>query len=193
MLGTLTCLHVSLLPGLSCSYPHSVQGCRAADRVLEASAHRVQVLSSASGLQPEHVPKWIKSVLCCACDISARRTCSPGSTDHLDHIDPKEAVGAVLWLQGDTGKMSASVPTSSIFVSDSVKEITTKVNRYAFSGGGQTKEEHQAKGDGCSRHVHPDIVTQLRLLCGRCSVAELPMYVISAASMRHVSALRHDL
>lgn len=49
--------------------------------------------------------------------------------------------------QGDTGKMSASIPTSSIFVSDSVKDIASKINKHAFSGGGQTKEEHQAKGD----------------------------------------------
>lgn len=49
-------------------------------------------------------------------------------------------------LQGDTGKMSASVPTSSIFVSDSIADITSKVNKHAFSGGGQTKEEHQANG-----------------------------------------------
>lgn len=48
--------------------------------------------------------------------------------------------------QGDTGKMSASIPTSSIFVSDSVKDITSKINKHAFSGGGETREEHQAKG-----------------------------------------------
>jgi tryptophanyl-tRNA synthetase len=42
--------------------------------------------------------------------------------------------------------MSASVPTSSIFVSDSIADITAKVNKHAFSGGGQTKEEHQANG-----------------------------------------------
>ncbi len=48
--------------------------------------------------------------------------------------------------QGDSGKMSASIPSSSIFVSDSPKEIASKVNKHAFSGGGLTKEEHQAKG-----------------------------------------------
>jgi tryptophanyl-tRNA synthetase len=52
----------------------------------------------------------------------------------------------MVYLQGDTGKMSASVPTSSIFVSDSIADITAKVNKHAFSGGGQTKEEHQANG-----------------------------------------------
>ena len=42
--------------------------------------------------------------------------------------------------------MSASVPTSSIFVSDTPKAIKTKINKYAFSGGGDTVEEHRAKG-----------------------------------------------
>ena len=54
-------------------------------------------------------------------------------------------------LQGDTGKMSASVPTSSIFVSDSIADITSKVNKHAFSGGGQTKEDHQANGGAVHR------------------------------------------
>lgn len=52
----------------------------------------------------------------------------------------------VFSAQGDSGKMSASIPSSSIFVSDSPKEIASKVNKHAFSGGGLTKEEHQAKG-----------------------------------------------
>lgn len=50
--------------------------------------------------------------------------------------------------------MSASVPTSSIFVSDSIADITAKVNKHAFSGGGQTKEEHQANGGAA--HCMPD-------------------------------------
>ncbi|KAL3156819.1 hypothetical protein ABBQ38_001090 [Trebouxia sp. C0009 RCD-2024] len=49
-------------------------------------------------------------------------------------------------LQGETGKMSASDTTSAIFTSDTPKQIKDKVNRYAFSGGGATVEEHRAKG-----------------------------------------------
>lgn len=51
-----------------------------------------------------------------------------------------------LAAQGDSGKMSASIPSSSIFVSDSPKEIKSKINKYAFSGGGATIEEHRANG-----------------------------------------------
>lgn len=49
-------------------------------------------------------------------------------------------------LQGESGKMSASDENSAIFVSDTPKSIKNKVNKYAFSGGGQTVEEHRANG-----------------------------------------------
>lgn len=54
-------------------------------------------------------------------------------------------------LQGESGKMSASDTTSAIFTNDTPKQIKDKVNRYAFSGGGATVEEHRAKGmaPGC--------------------------------------------
>ena len=49
-------------------------------------------------------------------------------------------------LKGESGKMSASDPTSAIYVTDSPKEIKTKINKYAFSGGRETLEEHREKG-----------------------------------------------
>ena len=49
-------------------------------------------------------------------------------------------------LQGDSGKMSASDPNSSIFVTDTPKQIKKKINSYAFSGGCDTAEEHRIKG-----------------------------------------------
>lgn len=48
--------------------------------------------------------------------------------------------------QGETGKMSSSDPTSAIFVTDTEKQIKNKVNKYAFSGGGDTVAEHREKG-----------------------------------------------
>ena len=53
---------------------------------------------------------------------------------------------AVCGAQGETGKMSASDTTSAIFTNDTPKQIKDKVNKYAFSGGGATVEEHRAKG-----------------------------------------------
>ncbi|KAK6181053.1 hypothetical protein SNE40_008992 [Patella caerulea] len=49
-------------------------------------------------------------------------------------------------LQGAQSKMSSSDPTSSIFLTDTPKEIKNKINKYAYSGGGATVEEHKEKG-----------------------------------------------
>uniref|UniRef100_A0A7S0YEQ1 Tryptophan--tRNA ligase, cytoplasmic n=1 Tax=Polytomella parva TaxID=51329 RepID=A0A7S0YEQ1_9CHLO len=49
-------------------------------------------------------------------------------------------------LQGESGKMSASDTTSAIFVSDSPKQISDKIKKYAFSGGAATAEEQRVKG-----------------------------------------------
>ena len=74
-------------------------------------------------------------------------------------------------LKGESGKMSASDPsryvlhfpnpaslfaetrltlsflyTSAIYVTDTPKQIKDKINKYAFSGGRETLEEHREKG-----------------------------------------------
>ena len=49
-------------------------------------------------------------------------------------------------LQGSQSKMSASVDTSAIFMSDTPKQIKTKINKYAFSGGQDTVELHRERG-----------------------------------------------
>ncbi|GBG30157.1 Tryptophan--tRNA ligase, cytoplasmic [Hondaea fermentalgiana] len=49
-------------------------------------------------------------------------------------------------LQGAQTKMSASSETSSIFLTDTPDIIKTKVMKYAFSGGGETLEEHRKNG-----------------------------------------------
>ncbi|KAK4789310.1 hypothetical protein SAY86_020629 [Trapa natans] len=48
--------------------------------------------------------------------------------------------------QGDTGKMSASNPNSAIYVTDTPKEIKDKINKYAFTGGQDTKEKQRLYG-----------------------------------------------
>lgn len=42
--------------------------------------------------------------------------------------------------------MSASDTASAIFVTDTAKQIDTKVKKYAFSGGGATREEQEKNG-----------------------------------------------
>ena len=49
-------------------------------------------------------------------------------------------------LQGPQSKMSASDPTSSIYLTDTLDQVKQKINKYAFSGGRDTKEEHQKYG-----------------------------------------------
>jgi len=56
-------------------------------------------------------------------------------------------------LQGAKSKMSASDPNSSIFLTDSAKQIKDKINKHAFSGGGRTLEEHKQFGGNCDIDV----------------------------------------
>ncbi|KAL2761071.1 hypothetical protein ACRALDRAFT_1059245 [Sodiomyces alcalophilus JCM 7366] len=49
-------------------------------------------------------------------------------------------------LGGPGSKMSASVESSAIFMTDTPKKIETKMKKYAFSGGRETAEEQRALG-----------------------------------------------
>ena len=49
--------------------------------------------------------------------------------------------------------MSASDTTSSIYLTDTPKQIKTKINKYAFSGGKDTIEEHREKGGDTEVHT----------------------------------------
>lgn len=52
-------------------------------------------------------------------------------------------------LQGPQTKMSASVDISAIFLTDTPAQIKNKINKYAFSGGRATIEEHREHGGNC--------------------------------------------
>ncbi|CAG2100188.1 unnamed protein product [Medioppia subpectinata] len=65
---------------------------------------------------------------------------------------PKPALMHSSFLPALTGaqtKMSASDPNNSIFLTDTPNQIKNKINRYAFSGGGATVDEHRANGGDC--------------------------------------------
>ncbi|XP_075147977.1 tryptophan--tRNA ligase, cytoplasmic-like [Haematobia irritans] len=49
-------------------------------------------------------------------------------------------------LQGAKSKMSASDQNSAVFLTDTPKQIKNKINKYAFSGGRVTVEEHRKLG-----------------------------------------------
>lgn len=56
-------------------------------------------------------------------------------------------------LQGANSKMSASDEASAIFCTDTPKQIASKVNKYAFSGGQLTVEEHRRLGGDTSTDI----------------------------------------
>lgn len=49
-------------------------------------------------------------------------------------------------LQGFSGKMSSSIPTSAIFLTDTNNQIKKKINKHAFSGGQVTAEDQKKYG-----------------------------------------------
>ncbi|MFO7872062.1 MAG: tryptophan--tRNA ligase [Candidatus Undinarchaeales archaeon] len=49
-------------------------------------------------------------------------------------------------LRGADEKMSASGEHTAIYVTDDEETVKKKINKYAFSGGGETVEEHRKKG-----------------------------------------------
>eukprot|EP01091_Cochliopodium_minus_P015937 TRINITY_DN5809_c0_g1_i1.p1 TRINITY_DN5809_c0_g1~~TRINITY_DN5809_c0_g1_i1.p1 ORF type:complete len:444 (-),score=161.62 TRINITY_DN5809_c0_g1_i1:63-1394(-) len=49
-------------------------------------------------------------------------------------------------LQGPKTKMSASVDSSAIFMTDTKNSMAKKINKFAFSGGKETVEEHRKEG-----------------------------------------------
>ncbi|CAH1765465.1 15001_t:CDS:10, partial [Entrophospora sp. SA101] len=62
-------------------------------------------------------------------------------------------------LQGSQTKMSASDNNSAIFMTDTPNQIKSKINKCAFSGGGDTLELHKLHGG------NPDIDVAYQYLC----------------------------
>lgn len=52
-------------------------------------------------------------------------------------------------LQGAKTKMSASDPNSTIYLTDTPKQLKNKINKHAFSGGQTTIEDHRRLGGNC--------------------------------------------
>lgn len=104
-------------------------------------------------------------------------------------------------LQGISGKMSASSPESAVWLTDDEKAVKKKINKYAFSGGQPTVEEHRRLGgnpdidvpyqwlsilfepdDKKLKQIHDDYVTG-RLLTGE--IKQILIERISAFLARH--------
>lgn len=77
-------------------------------------------------------------------DVSARIHYAKPSLIHAKFLDA---------LQGPGTKMSASIDESAIFMKDTPNQIKNKINKYAFSGGKTSVEEHREKGGDTSVDV----------------------------------------
>jgi tryptophanyl-tRNA synthetase len=77
-------------------------------------------------------------------DVAARLHFAKPSLIHARFLDA---------LQGPGSKMSASVDSSAIFMKDTPKQIKDKINKFAFSGGQVSIEEHRAKGGDTTKDV----------------------------------------
>jgi tryptophanyl-tRNA synthetase len=77
----------------------------------------------------------------------------------LGHYKPAAIQWAIIPpLAGMGGKMASSDENSAIFMTDSPSEVKKKINKYAFSGGQATIEEHRKKGG------NPDIDVSFQYL-----------------------------
>ncbi|KAK4212366.1 tryptophan--tRNA ligase, cytoplasmic [Rhypophila decipiens] len=70
-------------------------------------------------------------------DVASRIKFAKPSMIHAKFLDA---------LQGPGTKMSASIDESAIFMKDTPSQIKNKINKYAFSGGKVSQEEHRAQG-----------------------------------------------
>jgi tryptophanyl-tRNA synthetase len=91
--------------------------------------------------------KDVRCLIPCAIDQDPYFRMTRDAAPKLGHLKPALIESRFFpALQGESGKMSASDTNSAIFVNDTPKQIKNKVNKYAFSGGGATVEEHREKG-----------------------------------------------
>jgi tryptophanyl-tRNA synthetase len=56
-------------------------------------------------------------------------------------------------LQGQGTKMSASIESSAIYLTDTNEQISSKIMRHAFSGGKDTTEEHRLLGGDTEKDI----------------------------------------
>ncbi len=70
-------------------------------------------------------------------DIAPRLGCHKPALIHSKFFPP---------LTGKGGKMGASIPNTAVYLNDTPKQIKDKINKHAFSGGGETLELHRKNG-----------------------------------------------
>ncbi|XP_066925110.1 tryptophan--tRNA ligase, cytoplasmic-like [Clytia hemisphaerica] len=120
------------------------------DKIGKISFPAVQAAPSFASSFPEMFGPKLQKIPClipCAIDQDPYFRMTRDVAPRLNYIKPALIHSTFLpALQGAKTKMSASVTNSAVFLTDTPKQIKNKVNKYAFSGGRDTVEEHREKG-----------------------------------------------
>ncbi|KAI9471198.1 tryptophan--tRNA ligase [Coemansia sp. RSA 989] len=91
--------------------------------------------------------KDIPCLIPCAIDQDPYFRLARDVMERLKHKKPSLLHSKFLpALQGSTTKMSASLDSTAIYMNDTPAQIKNKINRYAFSGGQTSLEEHRIHG-----------------------------------------------
>jgi len=126
------------------------------DKIGKISFPAIQAAPSFGSSFPEMLGKHqkIPCLIPCAIDQDPYFRMTRDVAPKLNYLKPALLHSTFLpALQGAKTKMSASVCNSAIFLTDTPKQIKNKINKYAFSGGQDTIEEHREKGGDVSVDV----------------------------------------
>jgi len=118
------------------------------DNIGKVSFPAIQAAPAFSSSFPHIFPREnIPCLIPCAIDQDPYFRMTRDVAPRLGYLKPS-LIHSVFFpaLQGLGTKMSASDPTSAVFLTDSKEEIQSKINKYAFSGGQDTAEQHRKLG-----------------------------------------------
>ncbi|RDD44842.1 Tryptophan--tRNA ligase, cytoplasmic [Trichoplax sp. H2] len=123
------------------------------DNIGKISFPAIQAAPSFSASFPQIFgnAKNVKCLIPCAIDQDPYFRMTRDVAPRLGFVKPALIHSQFLpALQGAQTKMSASDLNSSIYLSDTPNMIKKKINKYAYSGGRDTIEEHRKYGGDCS-------------------------------------------
>lgn len=103
--------------------------------------------------------KQTKCLIPCAIDQDVHFRLTRDVANSLGYPKPATILCRFLpALQGDSGKMSASIAETAVYTTDAPETVRKKIMRHAFSGGKDTVEEHRKHGG------NPDVDTSYQWL-----------------------------
>ncbi|KAK9839670.1 hypothetical protein WJX81_004750 [Elliptochloris bilobata] len=143
------CNCLRIMSMVNCNHVRSIFGLTASDNIGKIMFPAIQAAPAFSDSFPHMfgAKKGIRCLVPCAIDQDPYFRMTRDVAQRMGHKKVSLLESRFFpALQGENGKMSASDPTSAIFVTDTAAQIKNKINRYAFSGGGETVEEHRAIG-----------------------------------------------